>query len=468
MKHWKEEKIFIYIALIFGTLMVVLTPPFQSPDEGTHFFRAYTNARGDLYPQEENGVEGFYLPDSMVNYVAEIETMSAQFDKKYSYKDLFLTMRKEFDYQSVSFHTMSTVNITPIAYTAPSIGVLFAKITNYIMGFTGPTSLLNLLYSARFFSLFSYIAIVALAIRKTPILKKSFALIALIPMSLFLGASVTYDNLLIPCALLTSAIILELCLNKEKKITWKHLVFFGVMGFFFFKVKLVYIVVLLPILCIPKEKFGQLKDWWKKIGIIVAIAIVLILLNELPTMFHQIATTQSSLLHQQQVSYIFHHPLQYLETVLSDLNINRFFYLNSMFGVLGLLDTSMIDPFVYLYIIAFLVIIIADASLAQRKIKILHKLIYLIGILGSIFGIITGMYILWTSEMSGIGVSTVVGVQGRYFLPLLSLFVVLFVNSKWTKNKKVELGFKTITDNYSLLSIIGLSISCLMLLLRFW
>ena len=33
-------KVYLAIALVFGTVMVFVNPPFQSPDEPNHFFRA--------------------------------------------------------------------------------------------------------------------------------------------------------------------------------------------------------------------------------------------------------------------------------------------------------------------------------------------------------------------------------------------------------------------------------------------
>jgi hypothetical protein len=37
----QPTRIFVLFALIFGILFIVVTPPFQVPDEGAHFSRAY-------------------------------------------------------------------------------------------------------------------------------------------------------------------------------------------------------------------------------------------------------------------------------------------------------------------------------------------------------------------------------------------------------------------------------------------
>ena len=40
------EKRFIYLSLIIGMIFMILTPPFQAPDENNHFKKAYVISRG--------------------------------------------------------------------------------------------------------------------------------------------------------------------------------------------------------------------------------------------------------------------------------------------------------------------------------------------------------------------------------------------------------------------------------------
>ena len=56
MFKYEPAKFFVYCALIFGIILVVLIPPFQSPDEDSHFKKAYCVSNGKLYPTEKNGV----------------------------------------------------------------------------------------------------------------------------------------------------------------------------------------------------------------------------------------------------------------------------------------------------------------------------------------------------------------------------------------------------------------------------
>ena len=56
MFKFEPAKFFVYCALIFGILLIALIPPFQSPDEDSHFKKAYVVSYGKLYPTSQNGI----------------------------------------------------------------------------------------------------------------------------------------------------------------------------------------------------------------------------------------------------------------------------------------------------------------------------------------------------------------------------------------------------------------------------
>ena len=62
MEKFSIEKKYIYISLVFGLLFVFIVPPFQSPDEDSHFKKAYQVSKGHLYPSIRKNVAGNYFP----------------------------------------------------------------------------------------------------------------------------------------------------------------------------------------------------------------------------------------------------------------------------------------------------------------------------------------------------------------------------------------------------------------------
>ena len=469
MFNFKTQKFFIYCALIFGIIMIAVIPPFQSPDEDSHFKKAYVVSYGKLYPSSQNGVVGYNLPNDMVKYINEkLSTYTGNRNKKYSYDEQIIDDRLPKDYSDVSFYNFSTAETMPFAYLGPALGVWVARISSAIVGLKN-ISITHMLYFARFFSLLLYIIIVAFAIKITPILKKTFCAIALIPMSLSLAAAISYDSVLMATSLLATAIIFKLIFDDNvKKINYKYIVGLGVIGFILLSVKTVYATVLLPIIFVPKEKFdgGSKKSIIKTFEIIIGISVGLFLLNKLPALFIKKAAGDGAI--TAQIQFILNHPIYYIKVWLTSMISNRNFYLSGMFGTFGLLDTYVLTMFMVVYFIAFFAVVLSDLSTCKNKFNWKYKIVSVLGNVISIFGIFIALYILWTSSEIGIGAPTITGVQGRYFLPLLPLAIVLLSNKWMVKNEKMKTIFVRVLQNSYLVSFLGLLVSCLTIFLRFW
>ena len=467
----KPEKFFIYCALIFGVILMLIIPPFQSPDEDSHFKRAYVISQGKLYPTVRDGIIGFELPAKMIKYINDKLQFIGNTERKYSYSELLKDDRLPEDYGEKTFQNFSTVPITPVAYMIPALGIFFSRIINAILGLDN-ISFVNMLYFARFFSLVFYIIVIAFAIKITPILKKTFCLIGLIPMSLSLAVAISYDSILIEACLLATALIFKLIFDEDvKKVSYKYLIVFGVIGFILLSIKTVYITVLLPIIFVPKEKFG--KNMFNKIKsfcIIGGIALTILIINKIPNLLLEKVENIESQFFYDQIIFVISHPIYYLKIWINTMITNRNFYISGMVGTFGLLDTYLITVFTGIYIIAFLAIFISDISLLDKKFDLKYKIISLIGIIATVSGIFLAMYVMWTSiiEEYGVGASSITGVQGRYFLPLIPLGIALFSNNVLKKNKKIEKILNQIIENSYIVSIIVLIITIMTILLRFW
>ena len=465
-------KFFVYCALIFGIILLVLIPPFQSPDEDSHFKRAYVVSYGKFYPTVQEGKVGFNLPNKMVDYINDKLAFIGDRNKKYSYNELVCDDRIPVDYSESSFQKFSTVETTPVVYAAPAVGIVFSRCVSHVIGLKN-ISIVNMLYFARFFSLMFYILLVALAIKITPILKKTFCMIGLIPMSLSLAAAISYDSVLIGVTLLGTALIFKLIFDDNvKKITYKHAIAFGIMGFVLLSLKTVYITVLLPLIFIPKEKFGDkpVKNMFKYLAMFVGIVIGTYVLNKIPSLFLKETTNDDSIAAMKQLQMVIQHPIYYTKIWFNTMFSGRNYYYTGMFGIFGLSDTYMITAVTVMYSIAFVFIILSDVSLEEKKFNWKYKVMAILGIIASIFGIFLAMYLFWTSIMEGygIGAESITGVQGRYFLPLIPIGITLFSNKILEKNEKIKMFFNKILDNSYVVSVLILAISSLTILLRFW
>lgn len=467
MFKMNPAKFFVFCALIFGILLITIIPPFQSPDEDSHFKRAYVISKGNLFPTSRNGVVGYDVPTDMINYISEKLSYIGNRDRKYTYSEEILDDKLPKDYSDVTFHNFSTAEVTPIVYIAPATGIVFAKIATKIIGMNN-ISVVVMLHFARFFSLMMYIFLVYLAIKTTPILKKTFCAIALLPMSLALAVAISYDSIIIALSLLSTALIFKLIFDDNvKKVSYKYLIAFGVIAFILLTVKTVYVTVLLPLIFVPKEKYdGKISNILKSFGIILLIAISLYVINKIPLMNLERNVVENN--SGKQISFIINNPIKYLKIWIKTMISNRNTYYTGMIGTFGLIDTFIPVIYIVLYSLGMIMIILSDASLCPVKINWKYKCVSILGSIATIFAVFLGLYVLWTSMELGVGAETITGVQGRYFIPVIPLAMVIFSNSILRKNKTIENIMKKIMEYSYFVPLMMLCITLVTIFLRYW
>lgn len=460
----KEEKIYIYIALIIGILFVFLVPPFQSPDEDSHFKKSYAISSGKLYSIEKNGKAGNYFPKDMQRYIDDKLSYIGKRDKKYSFSEFTNDQYSRINYDDKKFISYSTSNVLPIIYIAPAIGITFSKVIAKIFDMNS-ISPAYMLYFARLFSLFFSCFLIYKAIKITPVLKRTMLTIGLIPMTVYLSSMVTYDNILLACTLLSSAIMLDLIFNnKREKISKKQILVLSLIGIVLLNVKIIYFFSYILLLFVPKKKYGsEKKELIKNICTMIAIIIIGTIVLKIPYMLQNLVGGNT--LFGKQLTFIIKHPLKYSKILLDNIIDQRQFQLIGMIGMFGLVDTYLPVSLVGLYLIYFIIFILLDASNNKYVLSLSKKGLIVLYILFAVASIYTIMYLDWTTQLfQVIGGTQITGVQGRYFLPLLYPFSLLFIN------KKVNIGkFGTIVlDNYLIIPIVMLFVSLVVILLRFW
>src|SRR5438034_2263054 len=65
----KPHFVFLVFAVAGGLLLLVLTPPFQVPDEPSHFYRAYAISEGHFTARLQRGSPGEMLPAAIYEVV---------------------------------------------------------------------------------------------------------------------------------------------------------------------------------------------------------------------------------------------------------------------------------------------------------------------------------------------------------------------------------------------------------------
>ena len=63
---------FVALSLVFGTLFAFLTPPFQVPDEPSHYLRAYAISEGSFRVRLYDRAPAQPLPENLLLFATEL------------------------------------------------------------------------------------------------------------------------------------------------------------------------------------------------------------------------------------------------------------------------------------------------------------------------------------------------------------------------------------------------------------
>ena len=180
------ERVFPVLALVFGALLVFWVPPFQSPDEPAHFFRAYQVSEGVFFPEREDRRLGGDLPVSLVQVRDSFSCLKMNYDARVPRGLIFDCLELPLLSGARGFTDFpNTAIYAPTAYLPQATALALLRPLG--------ASPLLLLYGARLANLLVWVLLVWSAIRLMPFLKNTLAVLALLPASLAVAASANAD-----------------------------------------------------------------------------------------------------------------------------------------------------------------------------------------------------------------------------------------------------------------------------------
>lgn len=198
---------FLMIALVWGVLEILIVPPFQVPDEGDHFFRAWAVSTGEMtadrqgmidIPAKFDRLAGVYLGAVGGGGGLQPLPISLAGEPGFtSWPDLF-----DGSGPAGSIQIPSRVANYPLFGYVPQAAAIAS-------GRAAGASPLACFYLARLANLLASIVMVWLGIRLAPYGKEAFLLVGLMPMTMYEFASVSCDAAAIAGALLFVALALR-------------------------------------------------------------------------------------------------------------------------------------------------------------------------------------------------------------------------------------------------------------------
>ena len=416
--------------VLCGALFCFANPPLQVPDEAAHFLRSYSLSQGRLtfdhdrlYPADVAKLVESFPGAWVAAHTSQGLTYTEEGEERsYTTAGYALKQRGEngrvesiadgfaayFDGEPAEEAVGEPYFFMTLSMLPQALGILAAR----ILGFKA----LGCLYAARLANLAAYAALCWLALKNCRRYKPVFTAFMLLPLSLYMAASVIYDATLLGFYYLVASFY---C--KDEILDRDIAVF--IVAFLMMNLAKPYISLLWVVLplVLPRSAWKtRVKKWQLAVGCVVGGLALGKLFDWYGTAFRfnypYVGRQIEGAAEVPQLLGILANPFRYAAVLLGTFYENDFFL--GQLGVFGALDLEV--PFISL--VSPLVLLFAAALSVHEKSSLKPMPAFGLGALSIVYmaGAATAMYITSTP----VGMIRIIGLQARYFLPA---FLMLFV-----------------------------------------
>lgn len=427
-----HNSMFILI-MILGIMSSILNPVLDIPDEHDHISRADLASRGYFIMGED------YKDYRLSNTVGCIIHNNWS-----TFNHTPLTDTKPDWSTESTYYSYANANLF-IGYIPQTIGIMLSKVF-------APNDYIVFLFG-RIMNVIMYAIVVRYALKKTPIYKVPLAIVSILPISLFIVGSYNADATTYAFGIL--AISYFLYLYEKQDISVKDMSIYFIICTVLGVVKLPYCLLIGLLLFIPKDKYRSSKDYYKSIIFILITAIIALGWAGISVMRTEYSPFQSyfdknGVNSREQVKFILSSPIIFIKGFVVSLVKNIPGYVSQL-NQFGWLTYSMPRALTYLLNTFLVVVLIGYPS--QSKLTKKTNIGVLLVSLGVYVATCFTLYITWTT----VGADFILGVQGRYFVPVIGLLSLLWpyrIKCKENKKEFVDYIFMCVSVLFAIIYLI--------------
>ena len=407
-KGMKIENIFLMVAPLTCIFFLVTMPTFKNHDEYYHWLKAYEVSQGTLMTPQEDGVQGSMMPEGVSKvFPTDWTTLDYQ-----TMKELLGVKLNEDNKGILNPETAAVYSF--VQYIPQATGIALARLVT--------DNVYLITYGGRIVNMIFALLVLYFAIKLMPFGKKLLLIPAMIPIAIEGFTSLSPDAMTISVAFFYIAYILHLAFGDKEQLGIKEKAILLISSIVIALCKIVYIPLVGLILIIPKEKFKKQGNKNKILNFCVIAGIAVIINLIWLAISSRYLSTFREGDSKIQVLLALQNPILYIQNVLYTFNLNGSNYLLSLFGAdLGwgeLIKLYSIVPYAFLGIYLFTAITDNELKDKFKRYQIVWISLVVLAIVGLIF---TSLYVQWTT----VGQTSIAGIQGRYFLPILPLVMLL-------------------------------------------
>lgn len=419
--EYSVEKFYIPLALLMGFIFQIVIAVYGVPDEPWHMDTAYKLSNDLLF------VEDTQEPGRIMKRQCDIimsDMLANGVESNSYYQLLNHTFEKPENVELVQVKYTDSGNLVPdFVFLPTAIGISIGRVL-------GLSALLTM-QLGRICNLLAFILLTWCAIRVTPYGKNVFAALGFVPIALQQGASASYDAIINGIIFLFIATCLRLLESKEKK--KKDIITTLVLIVLIALLKGgVYLpVTLLMLLLIDKK---NLKNWlytvkkrWLISGIGLLCAVLGIMVKKFTPVISGIMVTNTDVSNKNtlySLSYLLRHPLKGVYLYWNTIMMSGDKYAGGILGGrLGWHDIKINWIFIVIILVSIILFVHVeqDQFQGEKKQKIAMASICIV----SIVLIMLSMLFACT-KLDDV---QIIGLQGRYYLPLAPMLFMLTANS---------------------------------------
>lgn len=392
---------FLFYAIVFGLLFAVTIPPFEYADERYHAYKAWQVSQGRFFYDQLTG----YIPKELIEVGISFESRT-QANVKINYREIVDLLRngKQADPHDVENARSNAFVYHPLLYAFSASSMRIAEELGLPM--------LWGMYFGRVANLAIWICIVGFGIAILPQLGKEVAFLALLPMSLAQGASLSADAVNNAFAFFQYCLVFSLLLRD--KLSYKYLFLLSIDTILLASCKLVLYALPFSLVFYCRKQFPSVLTFW---GYFLGTTILAVLCF-LPSLDNPLPITPT-LIDPPTFGSVF-DPI-YKPVIMLVMTVKTYFagWIKSYYAAFGWSNTPLPMPFYFLYLLATMLMFAFMCVTTKKTMwEIRLSALLIFGLMAS--ATIFALYFIWPSSESYI----ISGVQGRYFIPMIPILLI--------------------------------------------
>lgn len=410
-ENMTEENMFLTLVIPFGICMLLLLTDNGLYDADAHTTMAYHYSNIVLDTDEEDNTDHIYMRVEDAKVGREASGVVNEQAQEYwrVLQDWSWSSKNE---EGVVVGVTMAHGGTILSYLPNVIGMVIGRGLN--MG------AYPMLYLAKIVGFIAYIMTCYLAIKVTPILKNVFSFAAALPVCVYHATGITYDTIAFSASLVMSAYIF---LWWERPLRLKEWIFLAVSVIFVGGCKGgVYLPLIMLMALVPWKRWNFS---WKKgiaLGIFLVFGVAVFCVKYGSILISSMGSVEEFVdpAMKYGAGYCFKHPIAFAKMFMETMFIRGDAYLGHILGDRTAWTQAHVEWFI---IIPFLLLLLGAGIRKENEPELTDKVkkIFVALLLIAEF---VGMHIVLMSDTK-IYSSYIYGVQGRYFLPLVPLIVLI-------------------------------------------